>query len=188
MHFAAGATTLMLLTACAHANDWSLQAEAEVRALIGKESGANRLDERIAPNELSCTHQGGGSLVVNNEPSTEWGRSVARCQDRLVLLLERKLGGSGGQTRWLIVDALLLPAELGEATPEDRRLSLTSGSAGECDWQDAAGRDYYAALHYGDRIEIDASTGVEYAWTFDIERGRIVPVSTGGFSCERVDP
>jgi hypothetical protein len=185
---ASGVAFAFVLTA-ACANDWGVQAEMEARALIGKEAGARTFDDRVVPNESSCTHQGGGFVVVNNESSPDWGSTVARCQDRLVLLLERKIAGAvgaDGRARWLIVDTLLLPPDVSQTG--SRRLSLTSATVGECDWEGNVGRDYYAALHYGNRIEIDGHSGVEYAWSFDLERGRIVPVSTEGFICERIEP
>lgn len=184
---ASGVALVLALTA-ACANDWDLKAETEARAMIGKESSARAFDERIVPNELSCTHQGGGMLVVNNKFSDVWGSSVARCQNRLVLLLEQKVGRSERGLKWRIVDALLLPRDVTQTDPDPNRLRLTHGTVGDCEWEGHMDRSFYAALRYGDRTEVDWRSGVEHAWIFDLDRGRIVPVSPEGISCERIEP
>ncbi len=167
----------------------AMSARDEARALIGIESTARLMGEKIAPDKLSCIDSGGGYLVIDDVPSDDWADGMAECQGRMVMTLARKVGVVDGREIWRIVDTLLLPPLEREWDPRrPNALMLVRAVEGVCGQSGRPGTSFTALIRWGKRKRIDWRTGVERAWTSDIVHGRIVPMSTRHIFCEWVDP
>jgi hypothetical protein len=163
-------------------------AAEEAGALIGMEYVIPMAGERIAPDRFSCISEGGGMLLSNGMPRNDWATSTVTCQERPVILLERFVNRlSPSETTWHIVDTLVLPRYERDPDPS-RPNALRLFQTGDCELDGKIDTSFIALVRWGKREKIDWRTGVERAWTFDIERGRIVPLSTKRIVCYRPEP
>jgi hypothetical protein len=160
----------------------------EARAMIGMEYTASMPGERIAPDRFSCINEGGAILLINGISQNDWSTSTTTCQGRPVITLERFVKRLGPrETTWRIVDTLVLPRY--ERDPDPRRPNaLRLFQTGDCELDGKTDTYFIALVRWGKREKIDWRTGVERAWTFDIERERIVPLSTKRIVCYRPEP
>jgi hypothetical protein len=165
-------------------------AAAEAKALIGTEFVSQMMGVPISPGRSSCTDEGGGRLYVNGMNLDDWFEGVLSCQGRTIIILKKKLGHENGRPKWKIVDTLLLPPLTWEEGLGNRssKLVLHLNADGQCDTRDTSPTSYFALLRWNKREQIDWRSGVEKAWTFDIEKERIVPRSTRDISCEWTEP
>lgn len=164
----------------------AMTVEEEARALIGKEYTFRMQGQRISP-ELSCTSEGGGLLFINGVFDDEWASGAVKCQGRAVEVLKRAVGEADGDTTWRIIDTLVLPPYKESPNPK-RPNALRLAAAGPCELDGRTDTFFIALVRMGKRDRIDWRTGVEKAWTYDIERGRIVPLSTKRIVCYRPEP
>ena len=160
--------------------------EEEVRALIGVEYSPGIQGEKFT-SRLSCTRSGGGLLYLNGVFNDEWVAGTGTCQGRTIKTLERMVKEENGLSIWRIVDALLLPPVADDWDP-NRQNKLQISLMGECTFDGETNTSFFALVRWRDREQVDWKTGVEHAWTYDIERGRIVPVSTKRIVCEWLEP
>lgn len=168
--------------------------EDEASALKGIEYTPRIHGERISPAQLTCTDEGGGLLDegggllnVRDLPAETWSYGLVRCQGRMVVMLQRKIGEVDGYVTWHIVDTLLLPPVHLEPHP-DRPNALRLFEAGDCELDGKTDPFFIALVRWGDHEQIDWRTGVEQAWTFDIDQGKIVTLSTKRIICYRPEP
>jgi hypothetical protein len=167
----------------------SMTVEEEARALIGTEYASRALGEGISPGKLSCINEGGGRLHLDGVSYDDWSDGQAKCQGRAVVILKRAIGEANGRTTWRIVDTLLLPpTRLYRSSKRPNALMMVSSFEGICEASKRPDTSFVALVRWGKRDRIDWRTGVERAWTFDVERGRIVPMSTRSIECEWVEP
>jgi hypothetical protein len=167
----------------------AMTASEEAHALIGIEYVLPAFGAPIAPDKLSCTDEGGGFLADGAAPDKEWMQGRAICQGRTVMMLQRRVGEVNGQDIWRIVDTLLLPPIALSWNPKHPNALLFSYSfEGACELHGRPNISFIVLTRWGKRKHIDWRTGVERAWTFDLKRGRIVPLSTKGFTCEWSEP
>jgi hypothetical protein len=115
------------------------------------------------------------------------GRPEAWCGDRIVLLLKRLIGREGRNPVWRIVDAVQLPPFKRDWTSRDQH-QVGMFIDGECRLDGRIGTSLVALARLGNRDRVDWRTGVKHAWTFDVKRERIVPVSTKRVVCEQPTP
>lgn len=162
-------------------------AKDEARVLIGIEYTPRIHGERISPAQLTCTDEGGGLLNARDLPAETWSYGLARCQGRMVVMLQRKIGEVDGYVTWHIVDTLLLPPVHLEPQP-DRPNALRLFEAGDCEIDGKTDPFFIALVRWGDHEQIDWRTGVEQAWTFDIDQSKIVTLSTKRIICYRPEP
>ena len=162
-----------------------MTAEEEARALIGIEYPGAAFSRRIVPH-LSCT-DGGGRLQIGGVDYKEWWYSRVECQGRQVLILERSLPRKEGKAKWYVVDTLLLPPVrlLTEPYAPHGVNDLWLFSPEECALDGRYDTDFVALVRWTDREWFDWRSGVEHAWTYDLERERIVPVSTKRIACKQ---
>lgn len=181
MRLHAWAFVLALASTAAHAGGKPiLTAEDEARALIGIKYDPRVLGEKLAPGKLSCTDEGGGRLHLDGVSYDDWTEGLAKCQGRMIILLEH-----AGR----IVDTLLLPPlQLYRSPKRPNALMTISSGEGICGASARPDTSFVALVRWGRRDRIDWRTGVERAWTFDVERGRIVPMPTRSIECEWVEP
>jgi hypothetical protein len=125
--------------------------------------------------------------VFAGEVTHEWAFGEAWCGDRVALLLKHVIGREGRRPIWRIVDTVLLPPFEREWTPRNQN-ELTRFFAGDCQLDGRIDEFFVALARLGKRNRVDWRTGVKHAWTFDIEKGRIVPVSTRRVVCHRPTP
>ncbi|MCW7537252.1 hypothetical protein OOT46_05225 [Aquabacterium sp. A7-Y] len=176
----------LLSTLAAADDDWSIRAEKEAQALVGVEYTSRFPGDRIAP-PLSCTTDGGGSIEIRGRRREPWWYTQARCQGRAVVMLERQVGRVDRHATMQIADTLLLPRFEVEWDPTNPD-ALYLYANGSCELNGRTDTSFFALIRWGQRERIDARTGVERAWTFDLKRGRIVPLSTQHIVCYRQDP
>jgi len=154
----------------------------EARALIGVEYSPIGDDDRIV-DYLSCVDEGRGAL----DDEMVWSYGVANCQGRRVVMLTRFVKKTVNYTTWHIVDTLLLPPIETRWSPNPgNKLRLTFADSTQCEVRGQPNILFAALIRWGKRNkrnEVDWRTGVEKAWTFDTQHGRIVPLSTKGFTC-----
>jgi hypothetical protein len=166
-----------------------MTASQEARALIGVEYFLSSIGKPIAPGKISCTEVGWGSLSDSGAPEDEWSQGQVRCRGRTVITLLHKVGKKDSQDLWRIVDALLLPPIEAFWNPKrPNALSFSDAVEGVCELRGRPHIPFIVLIRWGKRKHIDWRTGVERAWTFDLKRGRIVPLSTKGFTCEWSEP
>ena len=186
------AWTLALLltsaTACAGITETGplMSAEKEARALVGVKYVPGIQGEKFT-SRLSCTSDGSARLSIAGVPYPEWSFGTALCQGRHVETLEQRVSEENGVTTWRIVDALLLPPVAADWDPH-RQNKLQISLMGECTLDERTDTSFFALVRWRDRERVDWKTGVEHAWTYDIEKGRIVPVSTKRVVCEWLEP
>ena len=164
-----------------------MTAEEEARAMVGRETGG-AYDQPIF-GDLSCVAEGRVPVVVRDKASKELEGSLATCRGEHVLLLERFIGDwKKGDLRWRIVDAVVLPPVLvlfDASRPEGPYLYQPSGEA--CTLDGRYGTSVLAAVREGKAERITWRNGIEHAWTFDLKRGRIVPISPKRVVCLRAE-
>jgi hypothetical protein len=179
------ALALAATTALADGRPAMTEAE-EAHALIGIEYTSRLHGERIT-SRLSCTDQGGGLLHGDDISHDEWSHGLATCQGRTVVILRRAIGEVNGRTTWRIADTLLLPPVQLDPAPE-RPNALRLFGTGDCELDGRTDTFFITLVRWGKHDRIDWRSGVERAWTFDIKRGRIVPLSTRRIACYRPEP
>ena len=155
------------------------------RALIGIEYSVMP-GEPITPGS-DCINEGGGFIQLANGEHGHWSEGIASCGGRVVLLLDKRVPGEGPHVRWKIVDALVLPPANLDVNPDEPNEARISG-AGICELRGRTDTSFVTIVRWGKRERIDWRTGVEKAWTFDIKRGRIVPLSTRHIVCYAYEP
>ena len=161
-----------------------MTAEEEVRALIGIEYSIQRPWERLV-GHLSCIDGGGGILQIGGVDHEEWAYGRVECRGRQVLMLKRSLSRKEGKARWRVVDTLLLPLVLLDRYVPDDPINLWLFTQEWCTLDGRYDTDFVALVRWSEREQIDWRSGVEHAWTYDLERKRIVPISTKRIVCEQ---
>lgn len=136
--------------------------------------------------QLSCVSRGGGFVGAKPDPSDyEWAYGRARCQGREVIYLSRKVANE-----WRIVDSLLLPPVAVEepyAKPRNAKTLWLFGSE-ECHLNNDTPANLFVAVRWTPSARIDSRSGVAQAWSFDVERQRIVSVPASEVVCDSPQP
>jgi hypothetical protein len=184
------ATLLLAASLSAHAEGLAgLPVEEEAKALVGVELIDPREELPVAEH-LSCRYVGGGSFFIGHKPAKEWASSVIRCQDRYVLTLDKSVGSTqSGKMRRRVVDALLLPPLW--LFPDEEHPDgpfLYDSTAEDCTLDGRRGTTVMAVARHGKQKKMTWRNGLEAAWTFDVQQGRIVPLSPKRVVCTRADP
>ena len=187
--YSAAALVISIASGVALADTGAVEADVEVsaRALVGLET--SRLTTSGVPmfDGSHCIFDGDGMVDVRGVTARDWKFGQAVCNGRTVLFLERKIGGGEGAAGWRIVDVVLLPPASHEPVP-GRPNALRFAGQGTCEWRGRTDTSFVATVRWAKRERIDWRTGVEKAWTFDIKRGRIVPLSTRHIVCYAYEP
>jgi hypothetical protein len=154
----------------------------EIKSLPGLEYLHVMQGQDVA-SHLSCTDEGGGFIVQGNVMLDDWSKGLIRCQGRWALTLQRKVGKVESHLKWRIVDAVALPLISFDPQPADAEVLRLVGEE-HCEAKRLPNTTFMAVVRFGKRQRIDWRTGVEKAWTFDVKRGRIVPLSIKQIICE----
>lgn len=163
-----------------------MSAEQEAGALFGLEYAAQAPGRPILPGRLSCTEQASGPLMLDGQAQEAWAVGLARCQGRSLVLLKRVLGEAGGQMKWRIEDALLLPP-LEPRRDGGSMDGLQVAIPGECALAGRKDTSLVALVRWGKRKRIDWRHGVKQVWTFDTASARIVRLPTRHAVCVRLE-
>lgn len=185
-----GFMLLTLLSAALHAADRpTVAVEEEAKALIGLEHEALG-DHQLLAEHLSCRYVGSGTITLNQHPQGEWSDSLADCQGRFVMTLDKLVqSGTGERRRWRIVDAVLLPpALISKDADRPEGPYLYNASFDDCTLDGRYGTSFYALVRHGKRDRMTWRSGVAGAWGFDLRQGRIVALSLRRVVCQRPDP
>ncbi|GAB3552557.1 hypothetical protein GCM10027343_38230 [Noviherbaspirillum agri] len=128
-------------------------------------------------------------MLVNGVDHHDWSINKGQCQGQPVIMLERFISRSAPDvSTWRIVDTLVLPRYMRDPDPGRRPNALRLFETGDCELDGKTDTSFIALVRWGNREQINWRTGVERAWTFDVERGRIVPLSTKRIICYRPEP
>jgi hypothetical protein len=161
--------------------DWR-PPEEEARALIGRDFEPASENLTVIP-ELSCVNLTGAFVMIRGKEHQEWEGGMLTCQDRYVLVLAKFLGRPDGETpRYHVVDTLIMPPGLSlflnEQHPEGPYLFEV-----DCKLDDHWDTSVYAIVRLGKARWMTWRNGVERAWTFDIQKQRIIEVSPKRVIC-----
>lgn len=180
---------LAVVSSMAFANGKSaMTLEQEARWLIGREYTVSFQGDQIIPGESNCTYQYGRRLHLDGIEQKGWSIAQVRCQGRTVIMLERLLGRADApDLTWRIIDTQVLPRYAMYWNPR-RPNALHMFQNSECTLNGKSDTDFIVMVRMGKHDKIDGRTGVERAWTFDTEQGRIVPLSTRHIVCYRPEP
>ncbi len=173
----------LLLSSLAQANDTEV-----AKGLIGYEHIVVAPAQPF-PGRPGCINQGGAVIYTKGVFSYDWGNGIVICDGRPILFLERYIDTNPADRvyRARIVDAVVLPRyelDADPRRPNARRLFET----GDCELNGRTDTSFMAIVRWGKRERIDHRTGVEAAWGFDTERGRIVRLDTKRIVCWRPEP
>jgi hypothetical protein len=159
----------------------------EIKALHGLEYVNAMPEQQRVASHLSCIDEGGALIFENGVLHRDWAKGVIQCQGQWVVALQRKVGMVGRHIKWRIVDTLVLPP-ISFDPDRSNAEALELVAEDHCEVKGLPNTTFIALVRFGKRQRIDWRTGVEKAWTFDIKRGRIVPLSTKRVVCEPYEP
>lgn len=161
----------------------------EARALIGWEYRSAVQGSRIKPG-LSCLVGGGGPLERNGKPVPGWNAMTFDCDDHITLALGReRVDGRDNETYIRIVDAVALPGATVGATLHHKPGLSIIGTDNDCKLDGRHNPNLVVTMRRVQREWLTWRNGLVAAWTYDLERGRIVPVSIKRVTCyQELDP
>jgi len=149
--------------ALAHAQSGAASVEHDAALLFGLEYEDIPPGSAIGPGASSCIEQETRPVRVGGQDWNGWHAVTARCGDRTVELLKRRISGQEGRpARWRIEDVLLLP-------PFPVNGARYLARQGDCAITDAPGTSFVALL----RRRASGTPAIEQLWTYDLEQGRM---------------
>lgn len=160
-----------------------LTVEQQAKALIGREY----IGDDIQTLQPSCTDVGGGALDPDTKALDGWFYGNLYCEDKPVLTLQKSLGRIGNTTRWRIVDAVVIPAYARDGSPGGQGTLQNTG--GPCTVDGKRDATLVALVREGRRPKRNGEReDVAYSWHADIEREKIVALSTKRVRCIHDEP
>lgn len=162
---------------------------AEAHALVGWEYRLAIEGTRIKPG-LSCLEGGGSSLDSGGKEVPGWRAMTFDCDDHVTLALGReRVDGRDNATYIRIVDAVALPGATVSATLHHKPGLAFTGPDNNCKLDGRHNRNLVVTMRRVQREWLTWRNGLVAAWTYDLERGRIVPVPIKRVTCyQELDP
>jgi hypothetical protein len=155
-----------------------------VKSLIGGQYVGGRI-ETLQP---SCTDAGGGALADGPTQVDGWYYGNLYCHEKPVLTLTKVIGRVGDLPRWRIADAIAIPAYEPPGSAGGPGTLQIMGT-GPCTFDGSHDEYIVALVREGKRQKRNGEReDVAYAWRFDLQREKIVPVSTKRVGCVHDEP
>jgi hypothetical protein len=155
-------------------------------ALFGLEHAPLLQGQPVAPGH-HCLSAGAGALYERDRHLAGWLFGLYNCDDRMIYTLEREIG-TDSQRRQRIVDALAIPGASFTSAGRNGQVSVIAPVGDICAYEGRPQADVIVTLHWNSRDRVTERNGIQQAWRFNTQRGRIEPTSTRGIVCVRPAP
>jgi hypothetical protein len=140
--------------------------------------------DQPVPGLPDCVDEGGAALTANGTDLEGWWEGLFFCRGRRYLLLQRLTGYTeDGNPQWRIVDAKPLPRFVVNRADGKNSRTRYLHSNGDCTLDHQIGTSIKVVLRWGKRQHVTSRTGIEAAWGFDTELGRIIPIDVSRVEC-----
>jgi len=139
---------------------------------------------------LSCLVGSDTSVARRGEPVAGWRAMAFDCDDHITLALGRERVDERDNEAYIrIVDAVALPGATVGATLHHKPGLSIIGTDNECKLDGRHNPNLVVTMRRVQREWLTWRNGLVAAWTYDLERGRIVPVPIKRVTCyQELDP